>query len=60
MFKREELLRDVWGFRSPVHKWTLDNHAHRLRHKLATAAPAKLVVNVRGSATGLCDKALLA
>lgn len=60
VFRREELLRDAWGFRSQVHTRTLDSHAHRLRHKLSTAAPAKLVVNVRGVGYRLCDKALLA
>ena len=60
VFRREELLRDVWGFRSPVHTRTLDSHAHRLRHKLTEPTPAKLVVNVRGVGYRLCDKALLA
>ena len=59
VFRREELLRDVWGFRSQVHTRTLDSHAHRLRHKLSTATPAKLVVNVRGVGYRLCDKALI-
>ena len=31
VFTREELLRDVWGYRSPGRTRTLDSHASRLR-----------------------------
>ena len=34
VFTKEELLRDVWGFRSLGTTRTLDSHACRLRHKL--------------------------
>ena len=34
VFTKEELLRDVWGFRSPGRTRTLDSHASRLRRKL--------------------------
>ena len=34
VFTKEELLRDVWGFRSMGATRTLDSHACRLRHKL--------------------------
>src|ERR1044072_3126517 len=34
VFKKEELLRDVWGFRSLGRTRTLDSHASRLRRKL--------------------------
>lgn len=59
VFTREELLRDVWGFRSPGRTRTLDSHAHRLRHKLSPPGAAKLVVNVWGVGYRLCDQAML-
>ncbi|MEX0815892.1 MAG: response regulator transcription factor [Gaiellales bacterium] len=34
VFKKEELLRNVWGFRSLGRTRTLDSHASRLRRKL--------------------------
>ncbi len=37
VFRKEELLRDVWGFRSLGRTRTLDSHASRLRRKLAGA-----------------------
>jgi DNA-binding response OmpR family regulator len=48
---REELLRDVWGFRThtSTRTRTLDSHASRLRQKLAAAQPGRqLVINVWG------------
>ncbi len=33
-FTKDELLRDVWGFRSMGRRRTLDSHASRLRRKL--------------------------
>ena len=33
VFTKEELLRDVWGFRSMGRTRTLDSHASRLRRK---------------------------
>jgi DNA-binding response OmpR family regulator len=39
VFTKEELLRDVWGFRSLGRTRTLDSHASRLRRKLAGARP---------------------
>jgi DNA-binding response OmpR family regulator len=59
VFTREELLRDVWGFRSPCHTRTLDSHAHRLRRKLVDSGAGKLVVNVWGVGCRLCDQALV-
>lgn len=46
VFTREELLRDVWGFRSLGTTRTLDSHASRLRRKLAGAGD--LIDNVWG------------
>jgi DNA-binding response OmpR family regulator len=45
---KHELLRDVWGFRSPAKTRTLDSHACRLRHKLALAGDARFIENVWG------------
>jgi DNA-binding response OmpR family regulator len=48
VFTKEELLRDVWGFRSQGRTRTLDSHASRLRRKLATPGRGPFVVNVWG------------
>ena len=48
VFTKQELLRDVWGFRSPGHTRTLDSHACRLRRKLAATGDARFVENVWG------------
>lgn len=53
-FTREELLREVWGYRSPGRTRTLDTHAHRLRGKLA-AGSVPFVINVWGVGYRLCD-----
>jgi DNA-binding response OmpR family regulator len=46
VFTKEELLREVWGFRSLGRTRTLDSHASRLRRKLQAVAPGPFVVNV--------------
>jgi DNA-binding response OmpR family regulator len=48
VYKKEELLRDVWGFRSLGRTRTLDSHASRLRRKLNPNGEAAYVVNVWG------------
>ena len=48
VFTKEELLREVWGFRSLGRTRTLDSHASRLRRKLAAAGAGSVVVNVWG------------
>jgi DNA-binding response OmpR family regulator len=48
VFTKEELLRDVWGFRSLGRTRTLDSHASRLRRKLGRAGAAHCVLNVWG------------
>jgi DNA-binding response OmpR family regulator len=53
-FTRDELLREVWGYRSPVATRTLDTHAHRLRRKLSAGRRA-FVINVWGVGYRLCD-----
>jgi DNA-binding response OmpR family regulator len=47
-FTKQELLRDVWGYRSPGRTRTVDAHACRLRKRLREAGAAGLVVNVHG------------
>ena len=48
VFTREQLLRDVWGFRTYVPTRTLESHASRIRRKLARAGLPGWVVNVWG------------
>jgi DNA-binding response OmpR family regulator len=47
VFKKEELLREVWGFRSMGRTRTLDSHASRLRRKL-DPENGRFVVNCWG------------
>jgi DNA-binding response OmpR family regulator len=54
VYTKEELLRDVWGFRSLGRTRTLDSHASRLRRKLA-AAGGDFVRNVWGVGYALTD-----
>jgi DNA-binding response OmpR family regulator len=48
VFTREQLLRDVWGFRTYVPTRTLESHASRIRRKLAATGLDDWVVNVWG------------
>ena len=49
VLSREQLLRDVWGYRTRSRTRTLDAHASRLRRKLRAADPsAELVENKWG------------
>jgi DNA-binding response OmpR family regulator len=48
VFTKEELLREVWGFRSLGRTRTLDSHASRLRRKLGPGSGGPYVVNVWG------------
>ena len=48
VYRKEELLRDVWGFRSLGRTRTLDSHASRLRRKLNPNGEAAYIVNVWG------------
>jgi DNA-binding response OmpR family regulator len=47
VYGKQELLRDVWGYRSIGNTRTLDAHACRLRKKLRPSS-RRWVVNVRG------------
>jgi DNA-binding response OmpR family regulator len=55
VFTKEQLLRDVWGFRSLGRTRTLDSHASRLRRKLA-AAGGDFVRNVWGVGYSLLNE----
>jgi DNA-binding response OmpR family regulator len=55
VFKKDELLRDVWGFRSLGRTRTLDSHASRLRRKLAAPQGTRYVRNVWGVGYCLLD-----
>lgn len=48
VFTKEELLREVWGFRALGRTRTLESHASRLRRKLHMAEHDRFVVNVWG------------
>ena len=48
VFTKEQLLREVWGYRSLGRTRTLDSHASRLRRKLGQAGAGACVVNVWG------------
>jgi DNA-binding response OmpR family regulator len=54
VFTKDELLRDVWGFRASGSTRTLDSHACRLRTKLRAEGDA-FVVNVWGVGYRLID-----
>ena len=54
VFTKEELLRDVWGFRSMGRTRTLDSHASRLRRKL-DPENGRFVINVWGVGYRLID-----
>jgi DNA-binding response OmpR family regulator len=48
VFTKQELLRDVWGYRSMGRTRTIDSHASRLRRKLNGGGEEDYVVNVWG------------
>ncbi len=54
VFSKEELLRDVWGYRSLGRTRTLDSHASRLRRKL-DPEHGRFVVNCWGVGYRLID-----
>lgn len=55
VFTKEELLREVWNYRSYTRTRTLDSHVSRLRRKLTRAGADDLVVNVWGVGYKLTD-----
>jgi DNA-binding response OmpR family regulator len=48
VFTKEQLLREVWGYRSLGRTRTLDSHASRLRRKLRLAGAGPCMMNVWG------------
>jgi len=55
VFTKEQLLREVWGYRSLGRTRTLDSHASRLRRKLARDGAGPFVVNLWGVGYKLLD-----
>jgi len=48
VYARDELLREVWGYRCAVRSRTVDSHASRLRRKLDPHRSGRWVTSVRG------------
>ena len=48
VFPKQELLRDVWGYRSAARTRTVDSHACRLRRRLAELTETPYVLNEWG------------
>ena len=57
VFTKDELLRDVWGYRSFTRTRTLDSHVSRLRQKLERTPGDRFVVNVWGVGYKLVEQA---
>ena len=55
VFTKDQLLREVWGYRSLGRTRTLDSHASRLRRKLAVTGAGPFVINVWGVGYRLLD-----
>jgi len=55
VFSKEELLREVWGYRSLGRTRTVDSHASRLRRKLARPGAGPFVINEWGVGYRLLD-----
>lgn len=55
VFRKAELLRDVWGYHHHDRTRTLDSHASRLRVKLCREPDDRFVVNVWGVGYRLLD-----
>lgn len=55
VFSKEQLLREVWGFRSIGRTRTVDSHASRLRRKLARPGAGPFVINEWGVGYRLLD-----
>jgi DNA-binding response OmpR family regulator len=55
VFTKEELLREVWGFRALGRTRTLESHASRLRRKVNLSEADRYIVNVWGIGYRLLD-----
>ena len=60
VFTKDELLRDVWGYRAFTRTRTLDSHVSRLRHKLERDPGDRWVANVWGVGYKLVDGEVVA
>jgi len=47
VFRKQELMQEVWGYQAPGCTRTLDSHASRLRRKL-NAVEGRWIINIRG------------
>ena len=56
VFTKEQLLKEVWGFRSSARTRTVDSHASRLRRKLGAAGGGECVINIWGVGYRLLDE----
>lgn len=56
VFPKEQLLREVWGFRATARTRTVDSHASRLRRKLGAAGGGECVINIWGVGYKLYDE----
>ena len=55
VWTKEELLRDVWGFRALGRTRTLESHASRVRKKLCVGPDDRFIVNVWGVGYRMLD-----
>jgi len=55
VYTKDELLREIWGFRSSVRTRTLDSHASRIRRKIAELTETPYVVNAWGVGYSLME-----
>lgn len=56
VFRKQQLLREVWGYESVEKSRTLESHMSRLRCKLAAAGAAEMIVNSWGVGYKLWDR----
>jgi DNA-binding response OmpR family regulator len=55
VFTKEELLREVWGYRALGRTRTLESHASRVRKKLCVDPSDRFIVNVWGVGYRMLD-----
>jgi DNA-binding response OmpR family regulator len=55
VFTKEELLREVWGYRALGRTRTLESHASRVRKKLCIGPDDRFIVNVWGVGYRMLD-----
>ena len=55
VFTKEELLREVWGYRALGRTRTLESHASRVRKKLCVGSEDRFIVNVWGVGYRMLD-----